>query len=55
MVKVKFNFLKCIYLFWAVLGLHCCMGFFLVVASSAQASHYGDFSCCGAQNLGTQA
>ena len=28
-----------------MLGLHCC----------AQASHYGGFSCCGAQALGARA
>ena len=34
-----------IYLFLAALGLRCC----------ARASHFGDFSCCGAQALGAQA
>ena len=49
-------------LFLAVLDLHFYVGFSLVVESrvllsncSAQASHCGDFSCCGAQGLGTQA
>ena len=48
-----------IYLFMAVLGLHCRMGFSLLVVSGgllsswgAQASHYSGFSCCGAQGLG---
>ena len=36
---------KFIYLFLAVLGLHC----------SARASHFGGFSCCGARALGAQA
>ena len=45
-------------LFLAVLGLRCCMGFFLVGKSrvfssrGAQASHCSGFSCCRAQALG---
>ena len=45
------------YLFLAVLGLHCCAGFSLVAASRgyshwrARAPHCGDFTC-GAQGLG---
>ena len=39
----------CIYVFLAVLGLHCCMVFSL----GAEASHYGNFSCWGARVLGT--
>ena len=48
------------YLFLAVLGLHCCMGFSLVAASrrellfsscGARASHCSGFSCCEAQTL----
>ena len=48
-------------LFLAVLGLHCCVGFSLIMASGghsshgAQASHCGGFSCCGARALGVQA
>ena len=38
-------FLKCIYLFLAVLGLRCC----------AWASHCGGFSCCRARGLGVRA
>ena len=34
------QFLKFTYLFLAVLGLHCCVGFSLVVAN-------GDYSSCG--------
>ena len=41
-----------IYLFWALLGLHCCVGFSLVVASggylcSSRASHCSVFCCWG--------
>ena len=45
------------YVFLAVLALHCCAGFSLVAASrgyshgGARASHCGDFTC-GAQGLG---
>ena len=42
--------------FWAVLGLHCCAGFSLVVVSwgplFVQASHCGGFSSCRAPALG---
>ena len=48
------------YIFLAVLGLHSCVGFSLVVAESggllhssgAWVSHGGGFSCCRAQALG---
>ena len=47
------------YLFLAVLGLPCCLGFSLVATSGgyaslrqALASHCSGFSCCGAQTLG---
>ena len=52
------SFLKNIYLFLAMLGLHCCTGFSLVVESwgdsslGAQTSHCSGFSCSGAQVLG---
>ena len=54
---VFFFFLSKKILFTAVLGLHCCAGFSLVVASRdysscAQASHCGGFSRCRAQALG---
>ena len=55
------------YLFLAALGLHCCTSFCFVLfcfvlfssyskqgllsSCSAWASHYGGFSCCGAQAL----
>ena len=47
------------YLFLAVLGLHCCIGFPIVVASwgcslAAVHSHCGGFSC-GTQALGSRA
>ena len=54
------SFLK-IYLFLAVLDLCCCKRLSLVAESrgysscGAPASHCSDFSCCGAQALGTQA
>lgn len=47
--------------FMAVLGLHCCPGFFLAIASGGysscgvQASHCGGFSCCRAWALGAWA
>ena len=47
-----------IYLFLAVLGLHCCVGFSLLAASKgysrcgSQASHCGSFSRCGTWALG---
>ena len=51
-----------IYLFLAVLGLRCCMRAFSscgergpTLRCSAQASHCGGFSCCGAQALGVWA
>ena len=52
-------FLKIICLLLAVLDLHCCVGFSLVVASGAyslavMASYGSDFSCCRARALGTQ-
>ena len=46
------------YLFLAVLGLHCCVGFLLLqrvgpaLHFSAQGSHCSGFSCCRAQILG---
>ena len=48
---------KCIYLFVAVLGLRCCEGFSLVVASGdyslvVKASHFSGFSCRKAWALG---
>ena len=52
-------FLKIMYLFLAVLGLHCRLDFSLVVVSGGLlssscvwASHLRGFSCCGAQSLG---
>ena len=51
-----------IYLFLAVLGLHCCAWAFsgcgeqeLLSSCSVQVSHYSGFSCCRAQALGTRA
>ena len=47
-----------IYLFLAVLGLHCCPGFYLVVVSwgysivGCRASHCSGSSCCGARAVG---
>ena len=53
------NFYLCIYLFLAVLGLHCCVrafsscGFWGLLSScSAQAFHCGGFSCCRTWTLG---
>ena len=52
-----FHYFFLMYLFLAVLALHCCAGFSLVAASrgyshwGARASHCGDFTC-GAQGLG---
>ena len=50
-----------LFLFLAVLGLHCCAGFSAVVvsrgllfSSGAGASHCGRSSYCGARALGTQ-
>ena len=46
------------YLFLAVLGLHCCVGFLLLqrvgpaLHFSAQGSHCRGFSCCRARILG---
>ena len=58
-LKYNVPFKKFIYLFLAVLGLCCYVGFSLVVVSgeqffgcSAQASHCGGFSCRGAWALG---
>ena len=42
-----------IYLFLAVLGLHCCAG--ATLHCGARVSHCGGFSCCGAQAVGAQA
>ena len=39
-----FKFFFFIYLLMAVLGLHCCVGFFLVLVQ-------GGFSCCGSRAL----
>ena len=60
-----FVFLKInlfIYLFLAALDLCCCARAFsscgergLLFCCSAQASHYGGFSCCGAWALGMRA
>ena len=41
-----------VYLFLAMLGLHCCVGFSLVVMHLT--SCCGDLSCCKAQVLGLQ-
>ena len=55
---INFSFLKkyFIYLFLAVLGLHCCVGFSLsceeqglLSSCSAQVSRCSGFSCCRAQ------
>ena len=40
------------YLFLAVLGLHCCLGFSLVVVSGGISSLQCGFSCCRAWTLG---
>ena len=40
------------YLFLAVLGLHCCLGFSLVVVSGGISSLQCGFSCCRARTLG---
>ena len=37
----------------AALGLRCCVG--ATLCCSKQASHCGDFSCCGARALGVRA
>ena len=50
----RLNLFSLLCIFLAVLGLHCCVGFPLVVASGDYplvASHYGGFSC-GAWTLG---
>ena len=40
-------------LFLAILGLHCCTGFSLIVASRGYSSLWcAGFSCCAAQALG---
>ena len=50
-----------IYLFLAVLGLHCCVSFLaqkkqhLPFRCGAQVSQCSSFSCCGAQALGVWA
>ena len=57
----KGNFILFIYLFLAVLGLRCCMGFLSLrwagatLHCGARASHCGGFSCCGAWALGVRA
>ena len=49
------------YIFFAVLGLHCCEWAFSRYGERgysscvAQASHYGGFSCCRARALGAWA
>ena len=55
----KIAFLIFIYLCLAVLGLHCCMGFFsscrkwgLLSSGRVQSSYTGDFSCYKASALG---
>ena len=51
----NFYFIHFLYLFLAVLGLHCCMGFSLVVESggcSPWTSHCSGFSGCRAWTLG---
>ena len=53
-----FSFYNFIYLFLAVLGLHCCAGFLksqwaaAALHGSAQASRCGGLFCCQAQALG---
>ena len=47
----KNNFIN---IFLTVLGLHCCVGFSLIVAN-VQTSPCRGFCCCGAQALGIQA
>ena len=53
-----FFFFKCFYLFLAVVGLHCCVGFSVVVASRGAYSLVAvhglcrGFSCCRAWALG---
>ena len=55
-----FFFLLIIYSFTAVLGFHCCLGFFPVAASGGCSQLRGvglssaGFSCCGAWDLGTR-
>ena len=58
-LTISFFFFNFIYLFLAVLGLHCCTQTFsscndqgLLPSCSAWASHCGGFSCCGAGALG---
>ena len=47
-----------VYLFLAMLGLHCCAGFSLAVTRESyssrgpRASHYSGSSCCGVQAAG---
>ena len=60
-LRFIFNFKK-IYLFMAVLGLHCCVRAFssccmqgFLSSCGAWASHCSGFSCCGAHTLGTWA
>ena len=56
-ISTRFIIFFLMYVFLAVLALHCCVGFSLVAASrgyshgGARASHCGDFTC-GAQGLG---
>ena len=59
---VVFFLINLFTLFLAVLGLHCCVWAFLwlwrvgaTLRCSAQASHFGGFSCCGARALGAWA
>ena len=48
------NFFFKVYLFWVVLGLHCCSGSSLVAVSRGYSSLWcPGFSCCGAQALGS--
>ena len=48
----------CVFVLWAVLGLHCCEGFSLVAASrgysavAVQSSRFAGFTCCRAQARG---
>ena len=58
-LEIFFFFFKYFYLFLAVVGLHCCVGFSVVVVSrgaysscGARASHCSGFSCCRAWALG---